>query len=98
MTKAEIKSIINGVNTNKDIKWNVEENTLEKIVLTNSYDKCVKFTIKIGADCITVRDNHMGNAVEYLLKGDSRYDDYNNDIDGVRRATKATVNYFNLTY
>ena len=98
MTKAEIKSIIIGVNTNKDIIWNVEENTPEKIVLTNNYDKCVKFTIKIGTDCITVRDDHMGDAVEYLLKGDSRYDDYNNDIDGVRLAIKATVNHFNHTY
>ena len=31
MTKAEIKSIIIGVNTNKDIVWNVEENTPEAI-------------------------------------------------------------------
>lgn len=98
MTKAMIKEIINGVNTNKDIKWDVVENTSKKIVLANSYDECVKFTIKIGTDCITVRDNYMGVAVEYLLKGDSRYDDYNNDIEGVRLAIKATVNYFNHIY
>ena len=98
MNKATIKHTIIGVNTNKDIKWDVAENTPERIVLTNSYDKCVKFTIKIGADCITVRDDHMFHAVEYLLKGDSRFDDYNNDIDGIKLAIKATVNYFNRTY
>ena len=98
MTKATIKQTIIGVNTNKDIKWYVAEKTADKIVLTNSYDKCVKFTIKIGADCITVHDDHMFYAVEYLLKGDSRFDDYNNDIDGIKLAIEAAVNYFNRTY
>ena len=98
MTKANIKAIIAGANTNKDIKWDVAENTPEKIVLTNSYDKCVKYTIKISEDCITVRDNHMGTAVAYLFKGDSRFDDYNNDDDGLRIAITAAVRNFNHTY
>ena len=98
MTKTMIKEIINGVNTNKDIKWDVVENTSEKIVLTNSYDKCVKFTIKIGDEFITIKDDHIGHAVDYLSKGDTRYDDYKNDTDGVRLAIKATVNHFNHTY
>lgn len=98
MTKATILHTIINVNANKDIKWDVIEKTPEKIVLTNSYDACVKFTIKIGDDCITVRDNHMGDAVTYLFKGDSRFDDYNNDLDGIMLAIKATVHYFNRIY
>ena len=98
MNKATIKQTISEANTNKEIKWGVAENTAEKIVLTNSYDKGVKFTIKIGAGFITVRDNLIGNAVEYFFKGDSRFDDYANDDDGVKRAIKAAVIYFNRTY
>lgn len=98
MNKATIKQTISGANTNREIKWDIAENTAEKIVLTNSYDKSVKFTIKVNADCITVRDNLMGNAVEYFFKGDTRFDDYANDDDGVKRAIKSAVIYFNRTY
>lgn len=98
MTCTDIKRIINDANTNKEIKWDIAENSPTKIVLTNSYDKCVRLTIKVGVDCITVKDNHMEVAVEYLFKGESRVDDYKDDADGVRLAIKAAVNYFNYTY
>ena len=98
MTKERICYTINAVNTNKHIVWTVAENTPEQIVLTNSYDKCVKLTIKVGEDCITVKDTHMEIAVECLFKGESRLDDYKDDADGIRLAIKAAVKYFNVTY
>ena len=97
MTNAHIKTIIGAVNTNKDIKWEIAENTPEKIVLTNSYDKCVKFTIKIGDEFITIKDDH-GTRCDYLSKGDTRWDDYKNNIDGIHLAIRSTVNYFNNIY
>ena len=98
MTCTDIKRIINDANANKEIKWDIAENAADKIVLTNSYDKCVRLTIKVGEDCITLKDNHMEIAVEYLFKGESRWDDYKDDADGIRLAIKAAVKYFNETY
>ena len=98
MTKANIMAIVNEANTNKGIKWSVIENTKTKIVLTNDYDACVKLTIKVGEDCITVKDNHMEIAVEYLFKGDTRWDDYKEEADGVVLAIKTAVKYFNDVY
>ena len=98
MTKSSILAHINASNTNKDIKWYILERTDEKIVLTNSYDKCVKFTIKIENDGIHIVDDHMIYSVGYLLKGDTRWDDCNDDETGIWLALKSTVNYFNRTY
>ena len=98
MTKSSILAHVNAANTNKDIKWYIVEKTDDKIVLTNSYDKCVNITIKIGEDCITVKDNHVDVAVEYLFKGETRWDDYKDDETGILLALKAAVNYFNHTY
>ena len=98
MTKSSILAHINATNTNKDIKWYVVDNTDNKIVLTNSYDKCVKFVIEIYDDHIYVGDRHMCECVEALFKGDSRWDDYKDDETGILLALKAAVNYFNHTY
>ena len=98
MTKSMVLAHINAANTNKSIKWYIVEKTDEQIVLTNDYDTCVKFTIAIKEDGIIVTDNHMAYNVAYLLKGDSRWDDYKDDEDGILMALKATVNYFNSTY
>lgn len=98
MTKATILAHIKAANTNKDIKWYVAEKTDNKIVLTNSYDTCVMFTIAFEDDCIIVTDEHMGHAVDYLYKGESRWDDYKNDDDGVMLAIKSAVRYFNNVY
>ena len=98
MTKSSILAYINAANTNKSIKWYIVEKTDDKIVLTNSYDTCVKFTIKIANDGIIVVDDHMVHSVCYLLKGDNRWDDYAEDEDGILLALKSAVNYFNRTY
>lgn len=98
MTSMDIVRLIDKVNTNKQIRWEVLENEPNKIVLTNNYDKCVKFTIKVVDDGITVLDNHMLSGVAYLCKGESRCDDYQDDAEGVRLAITTTVDYFNNTY
>ena len=98
MTSMDIVRLVDKVNTNKQIRWEVLENEPNKIVLTNSYDKCVKFTIKVVDDGITVLDNHMLYGVAYLCKGKSRWDDYQDDAEGVRLAITTTVDYFNNTY
>ena len=98
MTKADIMAIITEANKNKDIKWDVSENTENKIVLTNSYDKCVKISIKICENGIVVKDDHMQQSVEYLLKGETRWDDYKDDNVGVMYAIRSAVNYFYYTY
>ena len=98
MTCTDIKRIINDANTNKEIKWDVIENTADKIVLGNSYDKNLRLVIQCHDDGITVRDVEMETNVEYLFKGESRWDDYKDDTVGVRLAIKSAVNYFNHVY
>ena len=98
MTCNEIKRIIDDANTNERIVWTVAENTPEQIVLTNSYDRSVKFTILNCDTHIVVRDRNAGVAIEYLFKGDGKADDYNDDETGIRMAIKAAVKYFNETY
>ena len=98
MTKSSILAHINAANTNKSIKWYIVEKTDDKIVLTNDYDSCVKFVIAMVEDGIGVYDAHMGQNVGYLFKGNSRWDDYAEDEDGILLALKSAVNYFNRTY
>lgn len=98
MTKASILAHVNAANTNKDIKWYIVENAPDKIVLTNSYDTCVKISINIHDEGIIVADEHMTQSVAYLVKGTTRLDDYSDDVDGILLAIKSAVNYFNRTY
>ena len=98
MTKSSILAHINAANTNKDIKWYIVDKTDDQIVLTNSYDKCVKFVIYIEDDFTIARDEHMDTGVVFLSKGDSCWDDYKDDETGILLALKAAVNYFNHTY
>lgn len=98
MTKSSILAHVNAANTNKGIKWYIVEKTDDKIVLTNDYDTCIKISINIHEDGIVVVDEHMVYNVDYLCKGESRWDDYNDDEDGILFAIKSAVNYFNNTY
>jgi hypothetical protein len=106
MTKPEIKKIINDINTNKDIKWNVLENTPNKIVLTNSYDRSIRFTIEVkeskhewdDENWIVVKDNLTGATVYVLIQGEDRWSDYKETEQGLIQAVKITVAYFNRKY
>lgn len=102
MTKQFIMDIINWVNPNRDIKWSILKNTAKEIILTNSYDKCVKYTISInhqGADeWISVRDNHMDRLVGCFLQGDDNCSDYTYIDHGIKLAIEEAVENFNETY
>ena len=102
MKKQDIMKVIKETNTNPDIKWSILENTDTKIVLTNSYDKCINFSIQVKHDYleewITVRDEHMGCTVSMLMKGDSRWDDYKETEQGIIFAIQHAVHEFNHRY
>lgn len=106
MTKPEIKKIIDDSNTNKDIKWSIIENTPTKIVLTNSYDESIRFTIEVkkskyewdDENWIEVKDNLTGAMVYVLIQGDDRWSDYKETDQGLIQAVKIAVAYFNRKY
>lgn len=102
MTNSTIKNIINGVNTNPDINWGIALNTPYKIVLTNSYDKCVNYSIRVhhqdGDEWISVRDNHMDRLVGCYLHGHDIYSDYTYIEHGIQMAIEEAVENFNETY
>ena len=106
MNKNDIMTVINQANTNADIKWSILENAESKIVLTNSYDTCVKYTIEVkrevedglNEEWITVRDNHMQCTVAMLMKGDTRWDDYKDTKHGIILAIQHAVHNFNHLY
>lgn len=103
MTKIDIMKAINESNTNKEIKWSVAKNTATKIILKNSYDTAVQYSINIcleehGDDCIVVKNDHMGSTVTCLLQGDDRWSDYVHTDDGIVKAVKVAVRSFNHTY
>lgn len=48
MTKRNILAIIKEHNENKDIKWEVVENTKNLIAITNDYDSSIRFEIRLN--------------------------------------------------
>lgn len=102
MTKQQIMRTIKEVNNNSSIKWSVAENTPERIVLTNDYDKGINFSIEVGRDeideYITVRDNMIGRDVAVLLKGMSKWYDYNGTEQGLLKGVAIAVRNFNYLY
>lgn len=102
MTKQQIMRKIRGVNHNPSIKWSVVENTSDRIVLTNNYDKGINYSIEVrrdGADeWITVRDNLQGKNVEGLIKGTSKWDDYEETEQGLLKGVAIAVQNFNYLY
>ena len=102
MTNVEIRIAINNANTNKDIRWSIVKNTPTEIVLTNSYDKCVNFSIRVDHDdddeWVIVRDNHMETTVGLFCKGLNIWDDYNTTEQGLTMGVESAVRNFNNTY
>ena len=102
MTNTNIMQVINTHNTNKNIKWSILKNTDTEIVLTNSYDKCVNYSVKVCSDSedewVGVKDNHMRSTVCVLTRGYTRWDDYKETEHGIAMALAAAVENFNSTY
>ena len=102
MTKHQIMRTIKEENNNPSIKWSVVENTSERIVLTNDYDTGINYSIEVGRDdgyeWITVRDNLLGSNVASLLKGTSRWDDYEETEQGLLIGVAIAVDNFNYFY
>lgn len=102
MTKQQIMRTIKEENNNPSIKWSVVENTSERIVLTNDYDKGINYSIEVRRDdadeWITVRDNLTGSNVAGLLKGMSRWDDYEETEQGLLKGVAIAVHNFNYLY
>lgn len=102
MTKTKIMQVIKEENTNSYIKWSVVENTPKRVVLTNNYDEGINYSIEVkcnGEDeWISVRDNLQGCSVAGLLKGTSRYDDYEETEQGLLKGVAIAVHNFNYYY
>ena len=102
MTKTNIMKVINKANTNKNIRWSILEATDTMIILTNDYDKCVKFKIVVknveGEAYIEAKDQHMGTTVCLLLYGDRGWCDYTETEQGITLAIEQVVEHFNHTY
>ena len=106
MRKTEIMKAINESNTNKEIKWDVLENTDTKIILTNDYDKSICFTIEVKhsewegskEEWIDVCDNLTGAKAYVLIQGNDRWSDYKDTEKGLVQAVKIAVAYFNRRY
>lgn len=102
MTNTDIRRIISMANTNESIHWSIAKNTDTEIVLTNDYDKCVNYSIRVKHDdddeWIVVKDNHMNSTVTMLCKGLNFWDDYAVTEHGLALAVEAAVKNFNSTY
>lgn len=100
MTNKQILDIINKENENNEIKWKVIKNTRNLIVLTNDYDKNIKFKIEVlGEKDIKVTDvNGWVHNIAFLLFGTDRYSDFSDMECGLRKAIKLVVQHFYYCY
>ena len=102
MTKRNILAIIKEHNENKDIKWEVVENTKNLIVITNDYDSSIRFEIRLNQGeekDISIKDvNGWQESVGYLLYGNKLYDDFSDIEEGIKMAVKAVVKFFYYYY
>ena len=102
MTKQQIVRTIKEENNNPSIKWSVVENTSERIVLTNDYDKGINYSVEVRRDdadeWIIVRDNLYGRIVVILNKGTSKWDDYEDTDHGLLKGVSIAVHNFNYLY
>ena len=102
MKNTNITKIIKENNINKEIHWSVIENNEDLIVITNDYDKSVRFEIKLhqgeGNDIEVLDVNGWKNNVTYLIHGTERWADFTNPEDGIIKAVKAIVKFFYYYY
>lgn len=100
MTKKQILKVINKENKNSEIKWKVIKNTRNLIVLTNDYDKDIKFKIEVlGKNDIKVTDvNGWITKIGLLLCGTDRWCDFSDMECGLRKAIKLVVQHFYYYY
>lgn len=102
MTKKNILAIIKEHNVNKEIKWNVLENTKNLIVITNDYDSLIRFEIRLNQgeekDISIIDVNGWQESVGYLLHGDEYYDDFSDIDEGIKMAIKEVVKFFYKYY
>ena len=102
MKRTEIMKAINEANTNKNIEWSIVKQTSTRIVLTNSYDECISYSIIIKHDVldewIEIRDNHIGSKIDSLVWDEDNWGDYTETRDGLKKAVQLAVRHFNHTY
>lgn len=99
MTKKDMMNIINDVNTNKSIKWDIPKIGHGKITLTNSYDTGVKFVIDYSdEDFVIVRDMLQDVTVCSYLVGDTNFDDFETLKEAITAGIAKTVKFFNYYY
>lgn len=105
MTKRSIEAIIKESNQNKDIKWRIIENTKKQIVLSNDYDKNIRYEISLnageeGRDISATDESHCGisSGVCYLLHGNESYADFTDMDKGVKKAIESVVRHFYYYY
>lgn len=100
MLVKDIMSVVKDCKNNH-AKWSVIDSREDRIELTNDYDTCVKYVIKVDRDeygeHIEVRDEHMQRFVALLCKGDS-FDDYESTDEGLKQAIRCCVRSFNYYY
>lgn len=107
MNNIDIMKVIREANRNRPTKWSILENSDTQIVLTNDYDKCIRYTITIKSDVddewvnewITIRNDHMRMLVDVLLKGmPTKGCDYQETQQGITMAIHKAVRDFHCTY
>lgn len=103
MKKRDMLKILDSVNQNRDIKWNILENTGVKIVVTNDYDESIRFVITMGQDederDIRIRDEgNLPDSIGYLIQGAQSWGDFIEPDDGIMKALMMINRYFYYYY
>jgi len=109
MKKTEIMTIIRQHNLNRDIKWNVLENSKDKVIITNDYDSNIRFEIRVEKDgeCMEPGETFVDvvdvncwqpNVTAYLVGKGKFWFDYENVEDAKQAAVKAIVRHFYYYY
>lgn len=107
MTSREIKSLIENVTVrmegNTDIKWFVHCNKKNNITLGNDYiGKEAAFEIQYSEDedqkYIRLSTLPDDTAFDWILVGDTRYDDVATREEGMTEAVKMVAHHFNYYY
>jgi len=98
MTNTAIKTTIDKANTNKDIRWSIVHNANGIVTLTNDYDKCISYSIRVASfdneEYILVTNNHLESTVGSFWYGVDYYD----LEDGIALGIKTAVRNFNYIY